>query len=253
VRPSPEGLSRLRLGVDDLGVARPDLADLRILDGAERQWAYLLEHGAEGQMLRLAMEGPQSRDAASRWTLAPPAAPATADQLVLDVPVPYFDRPFELIARLGDEERMIASGRLERAAGDPRPVLVVFPAARFDRLELRVTDGDDAPLELTGVEARFPVPEVFFAAPEGTYSLLVGQPEAKAPSYELERARDVVLAVSAAGAEAGALEPNAAFSAGARLASGEGWQRALLWAAIVLLVGFLTVLTLRLARSGGPG
>ncbi len=89
---------------------------------------------------------------------------------------------------------------------------------------------------------------MFFAAPAGSYSVLVGQPEATAPSYDLERARDVVLAVRSAPAEVGALEANSAFSASARLASGEGWQRALLWGAIVILVAFLTVLTLRLAR-----
>jgi hypothetical protein len=78
--------------------------------------------------------------------------------------------------------------------------------------------------------------------------VLVGHPEAEAPSYELERVRDVVLAVRSAPAEAGALEPNAAFSRSARMASGEGWQRVVLWGAILLLVAFLTMLTLRLAK-----
>ena len=131
-RPSPEGLSRMRLGVADLGVARPDLADLRILDGEQRQWAYLLERGAASETLALASEGPRSRDGVSSWTLAPPAAPATADQLTLEIAVPYFDRPFELRARLeGEDERVIASGRLARAAGDPRPVLIAFCADAF--------------------------------------------------------------------------------------------------------------------------
>jgi hypothetical protein len=127
-------------------------------------------------------------------------------------------------------------------------VLISFAATRFDRLELRVTDGDDAPLDLSRIEARFPVPELFFAAPAGAYSVLLGQPEAAAPRYDLERVRAVVLAVRSAPAEVGALEENAAFSASARLAKGAGWQRAVLWGAIVILVAFLTVLTLRLAR-----
>jgi hypothetical protein len=248
-KPSPEGLSRMRLGVADLGVARADLADLRILDGEQRQWAYLLERGAASETLALASEGPRSRDGESAWTLTPPAAPATADLLTLDIAVPYFDRPFELRSRLeGDEGQVIASGQLARAAGDPRPVLIAFAPTRFDRLDLIVTDGDDAPLEIARVEARFPVPEVFFAAPAGSYSVLLGQPEAAAPRYDLERARAVVLAVRSAPAEVGALEDNAAFSASARLASGSGWQRVVLWGAIAILVGFLTVLTLRLAR-----
>ena len=173
-------------------MARPDLADLRILDGERRQWAYLLERGAAYETLPLTIDGPRSRDGASVWTLTPPSAPATADLLTLEIAVPYFDRPFELRAQSGPRRRRRARDREwtpRRAAGDPRPVLIAFAATRFDRLELHVADGDDAALDLARVEARFPVPEVFFAAPAGSYSLLVGQPEAAAPSYELERAR----------------------------------------------------------------
>jgi hypothetical protein len=250
-RPSPEGLARLRLGVEDAGFARADLADLRLIDREQRQWAYLLEPAAAHETLPLGIDGPVKRDRATRWTFNPPAAPATAEGVVLRTPVAYFDRPFELVAHLGDEERTIASGRLARAGGDPRPVSIAFPPTRFDRLELEIVDGDDAPLALEGAAARFVLAEMFFAVPEGSYSVLVGHPEAAAPSYELERARDVVLAVRSAAVVSDGIEQNPAFSPGARLASGEGWQRALLWGAIVVLVGFLTVLTLRLARSGG--
>src|SRR5439155_55490 len=43
VRPSSEGLSLLRMRAEDVAHARPDLADVRVVRAAARQWPYLLE------------------------------------------------------------------------------------------------------------------------------------------------------------------------------------------------------------------
>ena len=201
-RPSPEGLSRLRLAVADLGVARPDLADLRILDGENRQWAYLLERGAAHETLALEVTAAFTRrrigvDAHSADGARDCRSARDRGRGAVLRPLLRAARPARRRARACDRERTLV-----RAAGDPRPVLVPFDATRFDRLELRVVDGDDAPLDFTQVEARFPVAEVFFAAPAGSYSVLVGQPEAVAPSYELE-ARPLGRARGALGARRG--------------------------------------------------
>ena len=63
------------------------------------------------------------------------------------------------------------------------------------------------------VEARFPLPEVFFAAPAGEYGLLLGNRDAVAPRYELERIRSTVLAVPAGVVEASPLEANPDYAA----------------------------------------
>ncbi len=112
-----------------------------------------------------------------------------------------------------------------------------------------IEDGDDAPLALSEVLGRFPVTDVYFAAPAGTYYSLVGHPEAAAPRYELARVRDLVLAVPSATAGAEPLAENDTFSAASRLTSGSGVQQTLLWIALGLAVVFLTGLTLRLARK----
>lgn len=255
VEPSRDGLARLTLAPEDLAVARPDLADLRIIDGDEHQWAYLLEADLPTKVLDLPVErNDGDRPATSRYALTLPAEPATLDRVVLEVDAPFFDRPFVLRGtpagprRSGDEERVLASGRLHRRPGDPRPVTIGFSAARVESLALEVEDGSDAPLPISRARGRFPLPEVYFPAPEGDYALLLGNPEAEPPSYELARARDLVLAVTAAPVQASQLVDNPAHRLGIRFLGGRPLQQLLLWVALVIAVVVLALFTLRLAR-----
>ena len=254
VRPSSEGLSLLRLRAEDVAHARPDLADVRVVDAAARQWPYLLEPDAAREWQPLEIASPLRRERASRYRLGLPVALVRLDQIVLDTDTPFFDRAFRLTATLEDKrERTLAQGRLVQRIGKPRPVSVDFPPARVVALELVVQDGDDAPLEFRAARARLVLPELFLAAPAGDYFLLVGDPKASAPSYELSRVRDVVLAVSSAPVEAKASGPNPDYSR-ARLAierRGDLVPQVLLWSVLVAAVVVLTALTLRLARSGG--
>lgn len=258
--PSPEGLARLTLTPEDLAHAQADLADLRIVDPESHQWAYLVEHGGERDLRELPVERSTETPAAgergrvSRYELALPARPATLDRVILDSPAAFFDRPYSLRAvphgAEEDAERVLTRGRLRRRVGDPRPVTLAFPEARLDRLVLEIEDGDDAPLTLSRVEGRFPLPRLFFPVPEGSYALLLGNPGAGTPRYELTRARDVVLAVAAESAEAGPLVENPEYRTASRWLTGKGVQRVLLWAALGLAVLVLALLTLRLARRG---
>lgn len=249
--PSPEGLVRLTLGLEDLARAREDLADLRVVDAEDRQWAYLVEREADELVRSLTPPSPETRDGTSRYRFELPAAPAVVGRLVLETDAAFFDRDYELVGRRGKEETTLGRGRLARRIGDPRPVSIACPARPVDALELRVADGDDAPLVFTEVRAHFPVPALYFAAPAGRYALLLGDPGADAPRYELERVRELILAVASGEADAGPLAENPAFSARARLATDEGKQQLLLWLALAAAVVVLTVLTLRLARRGG--
>ena len=261
--PSPEGLNRLRLGLDDLAQARRDLADLRIVDGSSQQWAYLVEREADHEFHPLGIGPRESVDGVSRYQLSLPAVPAILDRLVLKSPVPYLDRPYRLVAGWGEQEFTLAQGRLTKTnrsttmppattqatTGGPHDISIDLPAKRLDSLELIIEDGDDAPLALTAVSGRFPVTDIYFAAPAGTYYLLVGHPEAVAPSYELARVRDLILAVPSAAITTEPLVDNEAFSPSSRLTSASGVQQTLLWIALGLAVVFLTGLTLRLARK----
>ena len=258
--PSPEGLNRVRLGLDDMARARQDIADLRIVDDASQQWAYLIERDADHEFHPLGIGARESVDGISRYQLSLPAVPAILDRLVLRSPVPYLDRPYRLVAGWGEQEFVLAQGRLTKANRGTAPqtmatvegsddITIDLPAKRLDSLELIIEDGDDAPLALTAVSGRFPVGDIYFAAPAGTYYLLVGNPEAVAPSYELARVRDLILAVPSAATSTDPLADNDAFSPASRLTSASGTQQILLWIALGLPVVFLTGLTLRLARK----
>ncbi len=273
VEPSADGLARLTLTPDDLAHARPDLADLRIVGGADggdehgegdepHQWAYLLEPGAARHQQALPVERRDGDEpGTSLYRLTLPATPATLDRLVLDSSAPYFDRPFTLRATVPAADRrpnggrsgnareiVLASGRLQRRVGDPRPVTLAFGPTRIERLELEVDDGSDAPLAIDRAEGRFPLPTLYFPVPQGDYALLLGDPDASAPSYELTRARSLVLAVASTPATASPLDDNPAYSRAAGLLAAGGLQRILLWGALLAAVLVLGLFTLRLAR-----
>ena len=207
VNPSPEGLSRLRLSAADSAAARPDLADLRIVDATSHQWPYLLERNAASEWLDLSVSVPARRDHTSRYTFVLPASRLRFDQLLVDVDAPYFHRPFRLVTATDrGDERVVAQGQLTRAAGASGAVTVAMQPVEVERLALVIEDGDDAPLVLRGVRARRQTSDLYLAAPAGEYFLLVGQPDAEAPRYELAAVRDVVLAASSAPAKVGKLE-----------------------------------------------
>ncbi len=135
--PSPEGLVRLRLDLDDLARARRDLADLRISDETSHQWAYLVEEAAAREARDLEVGAVETRDGRSRYPLTPSAAPVTLDGVSLEVGAPFFDRAYTLEGLRDGEPIPLASGRLVRRAGDPRPLAVAFPPARVEGLDPR--------------------------------------------------------------------------------------------------------------------
>ena len=259
VEPSVEGLARLVLAPEDVASARSDLADVRVADAEGRQWPYLLEADGAREWWPLALASPVRRERVSRFRLGLPATTVRLDEIVLETDTPFFDRTYRLVARAGDggEETTLARGRLVQRIGRPRPVTIDFQAARVSSLELVVEDGDDAPLALRAARARLVLPEIFLAAPAGVYGLLLGDPHATAPRYELARVRDVVLAARSTPVSAEPLAPNPGYSLRARLAGGglaALVPQVLLWTVLVAAVVILTLITLRVARSasGAP-
>lgn len=248
---SPQGLVRLPLEPEDLAAARPDLADLRLVDGEHRQWAYLLVRDARQAWRSLEVVGVESREGTSRYLFDLPAAPATVDRLALETELPFFDRAFVLSGRREGAQRVLTRGRLVRRGGAGGPVELEPAAGRLDALVLEVEDGDDAPLEWSRARARLPLPDLYFVAPASEYALLLGHPEADPPRYELERVRARVLAAESADAQAGELAPNPDFRRRARWRTDRGLGRVLLWGSLALAVSVLAGLTLKLARREG--
>jgi hypothetical protein len=248
--PSSEGLSRIRLEPSDLAVLREDLADLRLVDDRGRQWAYLRQYRARSMFSTLKIAGHTSKDRVSTYEIEIPEGSLAINRLEIQTEAPFFDRDFTLRGRLdGDSERQLASGRLIRRAGDPRPSTLTVEPMRVVGLELEVHDGDDAPLDILHIEARSLVPDVYATATAGSYDLLLGYPDAEAPVYELERVRSTILAVPAGEAALGELGSNPEFSAASRISGSSSAQRILLWAVLGLAVIVLILITLRAAQQ----
>ncbi|HUD70787.1 MAG TPA: hypothetical protein VMQ62_02395, partial [Dongiaceae bacterium] len=244
-----EGLSRLRLEADDLAVLGEDAGDLRIADGEGRQWPWLAAPDDTPAIVPLEVAPPETRDRVSRTRLLLPVTALTIDRLTIDVDGGFVDRSFRLEGTIGDRgSRPILSGRLTRPIDDRRPLVVDLAPARVRAATLAIDDGDDAPLAFRSITARAPRPAIYLAAPAGSYELLLGAPDERAPRYELERARAVVLSVRAAPVTTGPLEANPRQGFAARWGGAGARRTWLLWGTLVAAVLVLGLLTLRLAR-----
>ena len=250
---SPSGVARFRLHARDLAAARADLADVRVVDADDRQWPYLLVDAKQAERVDLEIAREKARSG-SQWRIEPRYGPLPISVLELDVGRDRFDRAFTLAARdeHGDE-RPLAAGRLRRTDERERaPIEIAVGPTRTRELVLRVDDGDEAPLELGRARAHVPTSVLLVLAPRGDYVMLLGDPDAAAPQYEVASERERVLAATAGRISAGLLEPNPAYRVSARLAAAgrneRVVERAWIWATLVAVVAGLALLTLRTAR-----
>jgi hypothetical protein len=251
VRASPEGVSRLRLTPEVLSLARADLGDLRVVDAESRQWPYILKPFAVQQLVDVTFAPPVLARGSSRYALQLAAWPAQIDELLIRVDREYLDRPYSLVGKPAGEsgaERVIASGRIVRRVGEAAQASIVVPPVRLDELALVIEDGDDAPLALTKGRAAFTVPDLLLVAPSGDYALLVGDPGASPPRYDLAPAREAILGAAAGVIETGPLGLSPTHRVPVAAGAEGGAEQYALWGALGLAVVVLAGLALRLAR-----
>jgi len=253
VEPSREGLSALPLQPEDLSVLRPDLADLRIVDADHRQWAFVLAGRTATAFVRVASRREEGKGAASRYILELPASPLPLSGLEVDFAAAFFDRPYQVRARTAKKGSIaVRSGRLKRRRGRSSPIRIFFRPVRATELVLEVENGGDAPLDMVSSRIQVPRPVLLLPAPKGSYTLLLDNPIATWPRYEVEAIRATVLAIPSKAIDSGPLEPNPELRSRARLLAGGNRAQLLLWVALALAVLVLVWLTLRLARQAPP-
>ncbi|MEP7121186.1 MAG: hypothetical protein ABJE95_09765 [Byssovorax sp.] len=251
VRASPEGVSRLRLTPEVLSLARADLGDVRVIDGESRQWPYVIKAGAVQQLVDVTFAPPVLAQGTSRYAVQLAAWPAQIDELLIRVDREYLDRPYRLVGKPAGEsgaERAIATGRIVRRVGEAAQAAIPVPPVRLGELALVIDDGDDAPLTLTKARAAFTVPDLLLVAPSGEYALLVGDPTAAPPKYDLARAREAILGATAGVIETGPLGLSPTHRVPVAEGQEGGPEQLALWAALGLAVVVLAGLALRLAR-----
>jgi hypothetical protein len=255
VAAAPDGLCRYVLAVEDLAVARTDFADLRVVDEHGRQWPFLIDDkDVPPQVVIIERPRPSSEKGRTRYALPLPAAPLPIGRIDLDVAEAFFDREVSIITL--DEsgrERRIDGGRVTRKLGTHGPVQLTFPLPRVHTVALEVVDGGDAALTIERARLQIPTSAIDLAAGAGRYRLVLGDPEQEAPSYELRSLDELIAQLDPAPVTAEPLAANPQFSRNARLRSGAGRDRMLVWVVLGAAVIVLGLFTLRMARGEGAG
>jgi hypothetical protein len=256
----------LTLGAADLAYLRPDLGDLRIVDGERRQVPYVLEPRAAAARVTLAVHGAAPRAGApktSAWEIVMPSDDATLSAvplaaLELFFRETFYARPVTLLVpdpRAPHGKRLLQQATLRasrRTTGTPEPQTFDLGDLRTPTLGLEISDGDNAPLTLTRADAVVWVPRLTFKAAAGKYRLLFGNAEATPPTYDLADLRQDVLAYSAIPVDPAALRPggfNPDYARGARdvVSSLDGGP--LLWGVLGFSVLALLWLTRRILKA----
>ncbi|NLH50835.1 MAG: DUF3999 domain-containing protein [Myxococcales bacterium] len=131
-----------------------------------------------------------------------------------------------------------------------------LPATPFRYLQVRIINQDDKPLTYRAARlGRIPVKFYFQARPGKSYALYAGNPDAKAPIYDLARLIDELKRGGVGQATIGALEANPTYRAEA--GGDQPWSEryaAYLWIVLLAALGILGFLVYRLVRQAGkPG
>jgi len=263
----------LTLAPRDLAYLRPDLGDIRLVDGERRQVPYVLEPRAAAARVPVTVSPATPRQGATRtsaWQLTVAAdRPDVANGSALPLAAldlfftdGFYTRPAVLLTpdrrsphgqRVLEETTLRASRRV--AGGTPEPQTFALDDLRSATLGLEVGDGDNAPLTLTRAEAVVWVPRLTFKAAAGDYRLLFGNPDAAPPTYDLADLRQDVLAYSAIPIDATALQPptpNADYTRGARDVLSGLERGPLLWTALgfsIIALLWLTTVILKAPPS----
>ncbi|MBW2462314.1 MAG: hypothetical protein JRH11_11765 [Deltaproteobacteria bacterium] len=247
--PGIEGLSRVRLTAEDLAALEATLSDLRVADLAGHQWPYLVEGDAAIEDVARYPDREAHEDG-SEYEAVFAARDVPVDRVTIRTTAAFVDRDFVLYGQIGEEpEEELSRGRLSRRPESDDELLIAIQGVRTQRLRLVVHDGGDAPLPDLEIVAGVPVPDLYVAAPTGEYRLLLGSPEVPAPTYEVRRARELMLSVPAADAQPGPLLSNSDYLPPRQPLHLEAW---LLWAVLILSILVLAALTLRATRNETP-
>jgi hypothetical protein len=265
-----EDLYTLTITPVDLARLRPDFADLRLVDETDRQVPYVLERDASTTALPLTITAASPR-AGRRQTsaigLVTPGSVAEVgalrvSEVRLRVREPFFQRRAELLTRRRDATlgavpvaAVTLSSARRTEGNEPAWVQVPLGLTLSSEWRLEIADGDNAPLTILEAQAVVPVPRVTFKAAPGAYRLLLGNPDASPPSYELDGLRQEVLAYAAVPLDLGATDAEPANPAYQRSVSDyvrEAPPRVVLWTTLLVAVVALLFLTRRIIRRAPP-
>jgi hypothetical protein len=190
IRDAGPGMSALALDTDALARSS-ELSDVRIVDGENRQIPYVVERRSEPVLTDVAIGARSQREgnvSIYSLRLPYPSFPSGA-KLVLTTSASIFERTVELrdASDEGRDPRVFGSATWRHT--DPGrlspPLTFDLPRSVARNLELRIVDGDNAPLSITGAQLVLPAVALRFVHPGSPLTLLYGNAEVRAPRYDL--------------------------------------------------------------------
>ncbi|MBK5256469.1 MAG: DUF3999 family protein, partial [Vicinamibacteria bacterium] len=250
-----EDVYTITLTAEDLTVSRPDLADLRVVNEANRQVPFLIDRNFTEERIPLrVLKGRSSSSHRSRYELTPEGTKAGDREpplsgIELDIAEPFFERQARLLHTRSEFQREAAFSLTLARRPPATGRLRIATSAPFGPLSLEVDDGDNASLDVRSATAIIRVPRIVFKSAPGELHLLLGYAASDAPRYDLAGLRGELLAYSAVRASALALTENKG-GKGRWFPSFQGAPRGtLVWGAIIAAIIVLLGLTLRTIKS----
>jgi hypothetical protein len=254
-------LYSLLLSPIDLAYLRPDLGDLRVADGSDQQVPYVLvPHALETRSELQVTPEPAQADKVSRFRLAlrhdSQSLLVPLDAIELSVASSFYSRAVrvrEVRTEATPYASVLCSATILRLSEEDAGLhRLPLPGHPVRELILEVDNGDNPPLELPQVLGVVAVPRVIYKADaQKAYRLLIGNPTAQSPSYDLASLRSVLIEYPSRLATLGELTPNPGFRPPGNYFQ-EGRMNLLLLGVLLLCVLVLLLLSLRLIRSPHP-
>ncbi|MEO8360617.1 MAG: discoidin domain-containing protein [Vicinamibacteria bacterium] len=250
-----EDVYALTLGAEDLASLRPNLADLRVVDGENRQIPFLVDSDFAEERITLKVEkNPTSTRGVTKFDLSPLAGwsaahPPKISAVELGISDPFFERGARLVSATTESRRTNAfSFRLARRPPETE-ALTIDTNLPLGALSLEVDDGDNAPLDLQSAVARIRVPRIVFKAAPGVLRLLLGNASVDLPRYDISGLRSELLAYSAVPLSAGLLADNAGAKPSLNTRLDGASPRVILWVAILAAIAGLIAITIKTLKS----
>lgn len=184
------GMSILPLDADTLARSR-EMSDIRIIDGDNRQVPFIVERRAEPLLIDVPI-GPRSQREGN-VSLYPLRLPYTtfpsATRLVFTTSAGVFERAVDLRDATDEGRDPIVIGSATWRHADPGrlapPISFDVPTRIARELELRIVDGDNAPLPISSARLVMPAVALRFIHPGTPLTLVYGHGGVAAPRYDL--------------------------------------------------------------------
>lgn len=254
------GVQELELDLDVLARSSRSHADLRLVSDG-RQVPFILERTSLQRVLDVPVEAVANSKPTtlSRWILKLPEKSLPITRLVCEVRTTLFDRQLAVVEELPDDRgrsvRRVLAGASWRRTPDRtsgRFWIELAQPPRGDTLFLETDNGDNPGIDLATCQALYPATRILFRWPSETpVHLYYGNPEARAPSYDLGLLAPQILAARRRPAEWGDREP---LTRTPWLEGGEPSPLGtiLFWGALGLVVIGLVLVIVRLLPNAHP-